>query len=441
MRSSSPPHAGIIMPSRDARALRVAVLARSVYPLHRYGGLERHVFDLVRCLLDRDVHVTLITPPATLSRPADTAADAVLRHPHLTFTPVPYVTFPFANRRGTTIVDRSTAYPLFGLRAGRVAVRLVAAGGIDIVHGLGASVLGYALADCDAGARAPLVFNPQGLEEFGATDPSRAPLKRLGYWPLRVAVRRSARAADRVIATDRSLISPVLAHLGVSKDVVRMIPNAIEVADCDRPESRSRALALRGDLGLQPDDVLLVSVGRIETNKGFHVLIRALAALAQQRALPVRWKWVLVGDGPMRAQLERDITAAGLAAHVLLTGRVDAADLHGWYEAATLFVHPTLYEGSSLVTLEAMAHRRAVVASRAGGLPDKVIPGVTGWLVPPGDDEALASAIAKALADIPRLAAMGVAGRALVDKEFSWRAATDRLLSVYRELLDQRDSL
>ena len=80
----------------------------------------------------------------------------------------------------------------------------------------------------------------------------------------------------------------------------------------------------------------------------------------------------------------------------------------------------------------------AVVASRAGGLPDKVIPGVTGWLVPPGNEEALAGAIGKALADTARLHAMGNAGRALVEKEFSWRAATDRLLNVYGELLAQR---
>jgi len=427
--------------AREQPSLRVAVLARSVYPLHRYGGLERHVYDLVRCLLARDVRVTLITPPAAPNRPADPAADAVFRHANATLMPVPYVTFPLANRRGTTILDRSTAYPLFGLRAGRLAARLVTAGGIDIVHGLGASVLGYALADCDAGARAPLVFNPQGLEEFGATDPSSAPLKRLGYWPLRIAVRRSARAADRVIATDRSLVTPVMTHLGVNRDVVRVIPNAIEPADCDRPDAVSRAQALRSELGLQADDVLLVSVGRLETNKGFHILIRALAMLVQQNALPARWRWVLVGDGPRRAQLEREIAAAGLTAHVVLTGRTVAGDLHAWYEAATVFVHPTLYEGSSLVTLEAMAHRRPVVASRAGGLPDKVIPGVTGWLVPPGNVEALAAAIGKALADAVRLQAMGIAGRALVDKEFSWRAATDRLLNVYSELLAQRNPL
>jgi glycosyltransferase involved in cell wall biosynthesis len=429
------------MTPREGQSLRVAVVARSVYPLHRFGGLERHVYDLVRCLLSRDLHVTLIAPPASAGRPADAVADAVFRHPKFTMKPVPYLTFPFANRRGTTILDRSTAYPLFGLRAGRLAAHLVKMGDIDIVHGLGASVLGYAMESLDADIRAPLVFNPQGLEEFGATDPSRAPLKRLGYWPLRMAVRRAARAADCVIATDRSLVAPVISHLGVSKDVVRVIPNAIEPADCDRPEAAARAQALRGELGLQLNDVLLLSVGRLEENKGFHVLIRALAAMAQQKALPARWKWVLVGDGPRRAQLERDITSAGLTANVHLPGRVDASDLHGWYEAATAFVHPTLYEGSSIVTLEAMAHRRAVVASRAGGLPDKVIPGVTGWLVPPGNEEMLAAAIGKALADTARLAAMGISGRALVDKEFSWSAATDRLLSVYGELLAQSDSL
>ena len=157
----------------------------------------------MRCLLARDVGVTLITPPAAASRPVDPQADAVFRHPQLSVKPVPYTTFPFANRRGTTIVDRSTAYPLFGMRAGRAAARLVLGRG----SGCRSWVWGRASLDTRsrtlASRRAPLVFNPQGLEEFGATDPARAPLKRLGYWPLRVAVRRCARAADRVIATDR----------------------------------------------------------------------------------------------------------------------------------------------------------------------------------------------------------------------------------------------
>jgi len=170
-------------------------------------------------------------------------------------------------------------------------------------------------------------------------------------------------------------------------------------------------------------------------------LIGALGRLVRQKALPARWRWVLVGDGPMRESLQRALEVEGLSSFAAMRGRASGEDLHGWYETATLFVHPTLYEGSSIVTLEAMAHRRAVVASRAGGLPDKVIPGVTGWLVPPGNEEALSATISKALADPSKLLSMGAAGRALVEKDFSWRAATDRLLAVYAELLGQRNSL
>jgi hypothetical protein len=98
------------------------------------------------------------------------------------------------------VIDRSTAYPLFGMRAGAVAADLVARGEADIVHGFGASVLGYARRR--RMLTAPLVLNPQGMEEFGASDPSRAGLKRMAYLPLQVAVRARA-ARHAVIATDR----------------------------------------------------------------------------------------------------------------------------------------------------------------------------------------------------------------------------------------------
>ena len=125
----------------------------------------------------------------------------------------------------------------------------------------------------------------------------------------------------------------------------------------------------------------------------------------------------------------------GLTSQVVLAGRLDDRELHAWYEAADLFVHPTLYEGSSLVTLEAMAHRRACVVTNAGGLPDKVKNGVNGWVVPPGDASALAAAISGALEDGQRLTRMGEAGRQIVEKEFSWTSAVDKTLSLYSDLL------
>jgi glycosyltransferase involved in cell wall biosynthesis len=114
---------------------------------------------------------------------------------------------------------------------------------------------------------------------------------------------------------------------------------------------------------------------------------------------------------------------------------VPDASLHAWYEAADLFVHPTIYEGSSIVTLEAMAHGRPVVATRAGGLPDKVEQGVTGWLVPPGDTDALAEGIDVAFAARNRWRAMGEAGRALALRTFDWTVVERALVDVYESVI------
>ena len=336
------------------------------------------------------------------------------------------------------MIDRSTAYPLFGLRAGAVASDLVREKRIDIVHGLGASVLGYARKR--ARSSAPLVFNPQGMEEFGASDPGRAILKRAGYLPLRRAVLACARVADAVIATDRSIAPVVREHLHVADERIRVIPNALALPHLDRLATAGDGTRVRLAAGIGRQDLVLLSVGRIEENKGFHVLAAALGGLRRDGArLPEgRWKWVVIGDGPFRSRLERAIEATGLRDATILAGRVDDRTLHAWYKAATLFVHPTLYEGSSLVTLEAMAHRRAVVATNAGGLPDKVKPGVNGWLVPPGDPAALAAAISGAIGDEPKLEVYGAAGRAIVEREFSWDAAGKATLALYDELLHRR---
>jgi glycogen(starch) synthase len=412
-----------------SRRLRVAITARSVFPLHGLGGLERSVHDLARYLARHDVDVTLIT------RPPSGAAGADRIHPAIAATFVPYRTFPLAGRRGTTVLDRSTAYPLFGARAGAVAAALVERGEIDIVHGFGASVLGYARRR--ARRSAPLVLNPQGLEEFGATDPSRARLKRLAYLPLRRAVLACARAADAVIATDRALEPAVRTHLRVPPERIATIPNALDLEEVDGLAGPADGARIRAERGIGADETMLLSVGRLEENKGFHLLAAALAALREHsgRLALGPWRWVVVGDGPYRRRLEALVSALGLESHFLLTGRIADRDLHACYEAADIFVHPTLYEGSSLVTLEAMAHRRACVVTDAGGLPDKIHTGVNGWIVPAGDAPALTAALSGALEDRERLVRFGAAGRQIVEREFSWAATGRQTVALYERLL------
>lgn len=419
----------------SSRHLRIAVLTRAVYPLHGYGGLERHVHDLTRHLLAEGLDVTLITRSFPVGATAlEQATHKFLNQPGLAVHLVPYRTFPLAGRRGTTVLDRNTAYPVFGYRAGRAAAALVRAGTVDVVHCHGASGLGYALARRRGhGATAPLILNPHGLEEFGGTDPSRlSSWKRAAYAPLRQAVRACARAADRIIATDEGLEPTVRRHLGVGPERIRVVSNAVDVGECDRLATAEDGARLRARHGFAAGEPLLLSVGRIEVNKGFDTLA---AALGEVRDLS--WRWVLIGDGSHRGQLERVVADLGMALRVLFRGRLSDDELHAWYEAATLFVHPTLYEGSAIVALEAMAHRRAVVATLAGGLPDKVRAGRNGWLVRPGDSAGLAAALRDALADPDRLNRMGVEGRAIVEGEFSWRSVTRRLLAVYDDVLEE----
>ncbi len=419
-----------------SRPLRVAVVARAAATLHGLGGLERSVGDLVRHLAARQVEVTLITPPPR--GPVTPAGSGGFAAPGIRLQSVPYLTFPFANRRGTTVLDRSTSYLLFGERAGRCAGALAARGDVDIVHGFGASVLGYARQP--APRPAPLVFNPQGLEEFGATLDAQPILKRIGYAPLRWAVRRCARAADCVLATDASLEATVRRHLQPSPGRMRTIPNGIDLAAVTALAGPPEGAAARTRHGIGADEFVLLSVGRLEQNKGFDVLASALGQLAAGPGplsqLP--WRWVIVGAGPHRRAIEDAIARARIGARVLLAGRASDADLHAWYEAASVFVHPTRYEGSSLVTLEAMAHGRPVIATRAGGLPDKVRPGENGWLVEPGDAGALAGAVRDAVLARGRLPEMGARSRAIVAREFAWTTLVDRQIALYEELLGTR---
>jgi glycosyltransferase involved in cell wall biosynthesis len=214
----------------------------------------------------------------------------------------------------------------------------------------------------------------------------------------------------------------VASNLGVGESRIALVPNALDLSEVDRKVPPR-------DLGLPPKTPVLLSVGRLEANKGFSFLVRALSQV------PKEFFWILVGEGPERGRLEAEIEREGLSPRARLRGRVTEDELHGLYERCDLFVHPTLYEGSSMVTLEAMAHRKAVVATRVGGIPDKIVDGENGLLVPPGDVGALARAIAEALSREDRLVSWGATNRSLVETRFSWSRRVKELTALYEEVL------
>jgi glycosyltransferase involved in cell wall biosynthesis len=172
----------------------------------------------------------------------------------------------------------------------------------------------------------------------------------------------------------------------------------------------------------------LVTVGRLQAPKDPLTLVRALAALAHGSH-----ETVIVGDGPDRSAVEAEVRRLGLDSAVRLAGvRNDVAAL---LAAADLFVLSSRSEGLPLSILEAMAAGLPVVASSVGGVPELVLDGETGLLVPPGDSRSLAQAIERLLADPALRGRLGAAGRARVAEHFDLASTQRAHLDLYRSLL------
>lgn len=161
---------------------------------------------------------------------------------------------------------------------------------------------------------------------------------------------------------------------------------------------------------LSPDH--LVSVGRLSGQKGQLVLLDALQLLARQN---VRFTMTIAGDGPLRPELEQRIREHGLSDRVRLTGWLSNGEIRDLIMAARALVLPSFAEGLPVVLMEAMALGRPVVATYVGGIPELVVDGVNGWLVPAGDADRLSQVIRDCLTTADsRIQTMGQLGRGRV---------------------------
>lgn len=370
--------------------------------------MERHVLELARHLTRAGVRVTIVTMPPT--------RDAQWHEPGIDLKIVDAPRLPVSG-----IPDRVLNYP----RWSQAAARVIAAMPVDVVHAQGVGGYGYAQLLAKGVAHAPLVINPQGLEEFKTSF-----AKRTAYTPLHMAARYAAKYATAVIASDTLTVNDIPKYLNVPLDRVALIPNGIDVDAARNWVSIDVQRVLVQRLLLARRQPLVLSVGRLEENKGFALM---LDALKQIRAnLPSKWQWLLIGEGPQREALQEKIRKYQLRDHVRLLGSVDDITLHNLYELATLFIHPTLFEGSSLVTLEAMCHARPLIGTIVGGIPDKILRGQNGYLIPPGDVQALADKILFALRDQNKLRAMGAASYQIARDRFDWRVVIQQTLQLYQ---------
>jgi rhamnosyl/mannosyltransferase len=276
--------------------------------------------------------------------------------------------------------------------------------------------------------------NPWALLTYAAAAP-RQPLAiwyhsdvirprlqyRLFYAPLARHV--YARASHFIVS------SPVLADqseaLRAYRDRTRVVPFGVDQRATAEGDHQRRAAGIRRRL---PGPILLFA-GRLVSYKGVDVLIRAVADL------PI--SLVIVGDGPMRAAWTGLAARTSGAARIVFTGEIPDDELHAYFEACDMFVLPsvTRAEAFGFVQLEAMAHGKPVISTALrSGVPWVNQDRVTGIVVPPGNADALRTAIQQLAVDSALRHQFGTAGRQRVRDEFSLGQMADRFVDVCHEV-------
>jgi starch synthase len=400
--------------------MRVDILSKE-YPPQVYGGAGVHVAELVRALRERgdiDARVRCFGGPR--DEPGTTG----------------YADPP-------QLSSANAAIATLGVDLAMVDDCV----GADLVHSHTwyANMAGH-LASLLAGV--PHVVSAHSLEPM---RPWKAEQLGGGYAVSCWAERTAYEAAAGVIAVSEGMRQDVLnSYPGIDPAKVHVVHNGID-SQLWQPDSSAQALEVLRRHGVDPDRPSVVFVGRITRQKGLPYLLRAAAEL------PPEVQLVLCAGAPDTAELMAEVEAltAGLRQTregvVWITEMLPRAEVIALLSSATVFACPSVYEPLGIVNLEAMACELAVVATATGGIPEVVVDGETGWLVPiepvaggsgvPVDPDRfvadLARALNEAVSDPQRARRFGQAGRRRAVESFSWSSIGDQTMAVYQSVLSQ----
>lgn len=260
------------------------------------------------------------------------------------------------------------------------------------------------------------------------------PVARLGHRPLLVHLhinylRRSRYAlllhmAEMIVGVSRQAAEDLLAD-GMAPDRVRLIHNGLDFARLATAEGD-----LRSRLGIPPEAPVIAAIGSLVLRKGFDILLRAFADLPQTGApAPVL---LIGGDGEQRAQFETMAAELGVGSRVRFLGYTDAPA--AIYRSADIFALASRNDACPLVLIEAGHFSLPVVATAVGGVPEIIVEGETGFLVPPEDATALRDRLQRLLQEPSTRARMGAAARERVDSMFTVARMTGDFMDCYEQL-------
>lgn len=294
---------------------------------------------------------------------------------------------------------------------GCVVARRVRAGGATHVHAHFGTNSAEVAATAAALTGVSFSFTVHGPEEFDRPEAIALPEKIL--------------RADRVVAIS-SFGRSQLFRWAAADDW-----NKVAVVHCGVDESWLGAGA-----ATPPQGNRLVCVGRICEQKGQLLLVEALARV---RDRGVHCQVVFAGDGPLRPTLERLARELGVTDRITITGWIDGGRVRQELADARALVLPSFAEGLPVVIMEALAMSRPVISTFVAGIPELVVPGECGWLVPAGDAEALAAAMLECLASPPdRLELLGAAGRRRVLEQHDVSIEAGKLQALF-EAVSRRE--
>ncbi|MGH7680500.1 MAG: glycosyltransferase, partial [Candidatus Eiseniibacteriota bacterium] len=248
-----------------------------------------------------------------------------------------------------------------------------------------------------------------------------------------MASRVLARGVRRVCAVSKDLAEEIVRDWGVPREHVARIPNGVDLElfrRADRPE------AVREELGLAPSDRVVMNTGGFRTIKDHPTLLRAFAVV--RRSVPEA-RLVLVGAGnPREPRAGLDTLAAELGISDAVRFAGIRKDVPRLLQVCDVYVNSSRFEGMSNTILEAMAAGRPVVATNVGGNPELVEDGVSGFLVPPGGDAALADRIVELLRDPTLAGRLGAAGLGRIEREHSMEGMVRAYTELYEKVWSER---
>ncbi len=247
-----------------------------------------------------------------------------------------------------------------------------------------------------------------------------------------------SRVTARTITVSKALKEDLVDNYNLPPERIIPIYNGINLSRYLNLPDRESA---RKKLGIKPGPAVVGTVARMAPQKGLKYLVEAVEIIKKaNRDLAVQGKaldtvFVIAGDGPLRPELEQLAEQKGVWDKILFPGCVQ--DMAGTLACFDIFVAPSIAEGLSITTIEAMAAGLPVVASRVGGLPELVREGVTGLLVEPRNPRSLAEGIIRLLADEEARQQFGQNGRNFAAGEFSTEKMVSETCRVYEEILKE----